>query len=79
MSEIIFADTSFLIAFYNKKDDKHPTARLLVQNLIHHRTSVAFIITDYIFDGNSSPPWCERNNFIRAFLSVRLHVVIPRN
>ena len=50
MSEIIFADTSFLIAFYNKKDDKHPTARLLVQNLIHHRTSVAFIITDYIFD-----------------------------
>ncbi|OHC06253.1 MAG: hypothetical protein A2545_02430 [Planctomycetes bacterium RIFOXYD2_FULL_41_16] len=50
MSEIIFADTSFLIAFYNKKDDKHPTARLLVQNLIHQQTSVAFIITDYIFD-----------------------------
>ena len=50
MSEIIFADISFLIAFYNKKDDKHPTARLLVQNLIHQQTSVAFIITDYIFD-----------------------------
>lgn len=50
MSEIIFADTSFLVAFYNKKDDKHSIARLLVQNFIHHQTSVAFLIIDYIFD-----------------------------
>lgn len=50
MSEIIFTDTPFLVAFYNKKDDKHSIARLLVQNFIHHQTSVAFLIIDYIFD-----------------------------
>ncbi len=50
MSEIIFADTSFLIAFYNKKDDKHSSARLLIQKLIHRQTPVSFIITDDIFD-----------------------------
>lgn len=50
MPEIIFADTSFLVAFYNKKDDKHKEARTFIQKHIDQRIPVAFVITDYIFD-----------------------------
>lgn len=50
MPEIVFADTSFLVAYYNKKDDNHETARAFIHNYIENKTRVAFIITDYIFD-----------------------------
>jgi predicted nucleic acid-binding protein len=50
MPEVIFADTSFLVAFYNRKDDRHVGARAFIQRYIADRTPVAFSITDYIFD-----------------------------
>ena len=42
----VFVDTSFLIAFYNKNDEKHFEARKFLQ--ICDKTLL--IITDYIFD-----------------------------
>ena len=50
MQEIVFADTSFLVAYHNKKDDKHKKARDFIQNYIEQQIPVIFIITDYIFD-----------------------------
>jgi predicted nucleic acid-binding protein len=50
MPEIIFADTSFLVAFHNKRDDRHKEARAFINDYIINQTPVAFIITDYIFD-----------------------------
>jgi len=50
MPEIIFADTSFLVAFHNKRDDRHKEARAFIQNYIVNRIPVAFTVTDYIFD-----------------------------
>jgi predicted nucleic acid-binding protein len=41
----MFADTSFFVAFYNKKDKNHLQARDVIRN-----TSIFFIISDYIFD-----------------------------
>ncbi len=41
----MFADTSFFVAFYNKKDKNHFEAREFIRN-----TSIFFIISDYIFD-----------------------------
>lgn len=42
----IFADTSFLVAYYNIKDENHLVARRFIQN--NHKT--IYVITDYIFD-----------------------------
>jgi len=41
----MFADTSFFVAFYNKRDKNHFQAREFIRN-----TSIFFIISDYIFD-----------------------------
>jgi len=42
----VFVDTSFLIAFYNKNDEKHFEARKFLQAC----DKTLLIITDYIFD-----------------------------
>ncbi|OQX04629.1 MAG: hypothetical protein BWK80_53375 [Desulfobacteraceae bacterium IS3] len=41
----MFADTSFFVAFYNKKDKNHFEAREFIRN-----KRIFFIISDYIFD-----------------------------
>ncbi|MBW1707828.1 MAG: type II toxin-antitoxin system VapC family toxin [Deltaproteobacteria bacterium] len=43
----VFADTSFLVAFYNKKDKNHQRARSFISE---SDKNTAFIISDYIFD-----------------------------
>jgi len=43
----IFLDTSFLVAFYNKKDKNHLSARRFISN---EDNGGAFVISDYIFD-----------------------------
>lgn len=50
MPGIVFADTSFLVAYYNKKDDKHALARTFAQDCMIRKVPIAFLITDYIFD-----------------------------
>jgi hypothetical protein len=42
----VFADTSFLVAFYNKSDANHAEARKLIQLY----DKITLIISDYIFD-----------------------------
>jgi predicted nucleic acid-binding protein len=42
----VFADTSFLVAFYNKSDGNHTKAREFMKLC----DKITFIITDYIFD-----------------------------
>lgn len=46
MSEI-FLDTSFLVAFYNRKDKDHLKARRFISEV---KEGNIFIISDYIFD-----------------------------
>lgn len=43
----IFLDTSFLVAFYNKKDKNHSKARRLIPEADKH---TGFVISDYVFD-----------------------------
>lgn len=43
----IFLDTSFLVAFYNKKDKNHSKARRLISEADKDTT---FVISDYAFD-----------------------------
>lgn len=43
----IFLDTSFLVAFYNKKDKNHLSARRFISN---EDNGGSFVISDYIFD-----------------------------
>ena len=43
----IFLDTSFLVAFYNKKDKNHSEARRLISEADKH---TSFVISDYVFD-----------------------------
>jgi len=43
----IFVDTSFLVAFYNKRDKDHQEARNFISE---SDKNIAFIISDYIFD-----------------------------
>ena len=50
MTRTFFADTSFLVAFYNVRDDNHKTARNFIAELIRKKETVRFLITDYIFD-----------------------------
>lgn len=50
MTRTFFADTSFLVAFYNVRDDNHKAARNFIADLIRKKETVRFIITDYIFD-----------------------------
>ena len=43
----IFLDTSFLVAFYNKRDQNPSRARKFI---LETETQVSFVISDYIFD-----------------------------
>ena len=44
----IFADTSFLVSFHNKKDKNHKNAKKITKTL--EGTSMLWVISDYIFD-----------------------------
>ena len=46
--EKIFVDTSFLIAYHNRKDENHEKAALWAKNIRKKR--ISFVISDYIFD-----------------------------
>lgn len=46
--EKIFLDTSFLIAYHNRKDENHEEASKWVSNIRKER--IRFVISDYIFD-----------------------------
>ncbi len=49
--EIIFADTSFLFAYYNSEDKHHHSARDYFDNVVKSQTyPLGFLLTDYIFD-----------------------------
>jgi predicted nucleic acid-binding protein len=50
MTRTFFADTSFLVAFYNAHDDHHREARAFIAGLIELEERAEFFITDYIFD-----------------------------
>ncbi len=50
MTQTFFADTSFLVAFYNTRDDHHPQARTFIAGLSESEDPSEFLITDYIFD-----------------------------
>jgi len=46
--EKIFLDTSFLIAYHNRKDENHEKVARWVRNIRKER--ISFLISDYIFD-----------------------------
>jgi len=46
----VFLDTSFLIAYHNKKDQNHRTAAICYNDLKRSIPKPRFITTDYIFD-----------------------------
>jgi uncharacterized protein len=47
---IIFLDTSFIIAFYNKKDKNHAGARGILKRTLEKNQNTKFVFSDYIFD-----------------------------
>lgn len=59
MKQTFFADTSFLVAFYNKDDDRHKQVRIFMGELIADKTDANFIITDYIFDETLTTILCR--------------------
>lgn len=46
--EKIFLDTSFLIAYHNRKDENHDKVAIWARNIRKER--ISFVISDYIFD-----------------------------
>ena len=50
MTQTFFTDTSFLVAFYNTRDDHHQQARTFIAGLIEFEESAEFLIIYYIFD-----------------------------
>ncbi|MBI5427751.1 MAG: type II toxin-antitoxin system VapC family toxin [Nitrospinae bacterium] len=50
MTQTFFADTSFLVAFHNVRDDHHKQARGFIGKLSERKEAARFLITDYIFD-----------------------------
>ncbi len=50
MGGVIFIDTSFIIAFFNKDDDFHTDARNIIHQTMKHDPLIRFYFTDYIFD-----------------------------
>ncbi len=46
----VFLDTSFLVAYHNKKDQNHLTATICYNNLKRSISNLRFVTTDYIFD-----------------------------
>ena len=46
--EMIFLDTSFLVAYYNSDDTNHEEARKLIMTM--EGKQVRFLMSDYIFD-----------------------------
>ncbi|MHA1611383.1 MAG: type II toxin-antitoxin system VapC family toxin [Promethearchaeota archaeon] len=49
-SNKIFIDTSFIIAFFNKKDKNHPKARKIFQKSMEMDPETKFVYSDYVFD-----------------------------
>lgn len=47
--ELIFLDTSFLFAFFNRTDRYHRKAHHFFQDIISQQ-QVGWVYTDYIFD-----------------------------
>ncbi len=48
IEEVIFLDTSFLVAYYNKKDEHHKKARRWVEKVRFKK--LVLVISDYVFD-----------------------------
>lgn len=59
----VFADTSFLVAYYNKSDENHHAARDFHRN----EDDILYVITDYIFD--------EFLTVLLAMELYRLHIL----
>ncbi len=47
---LIFLDTSFLIAFFNKKDKNFDYAREIIKVSLEKDNTIKFIVSDYVFD-----------------------------
>ena len=47
---MVFLDTSFIIAFYNKKDKNYKEARKIIKKSMEKNNQTIFIYSDYIFD-----------------------------
>jgi uncharacterized protein len=52
MAEIglIFIDTSFIIAYFNKRDKYHKQARNIIQKSLEKSPNLLFTLSDYVFD-----------------------------
>ncbi|MBU1704133.1 MAG: PIN domain-containing protein [Nanoarchaeota archaeon] len=46
--ERVFCDTSFLVAYYNRRDENHAHAHRWIRSIQKSKTE--FLISDYIFD-----------------------------
>ncbi len=48
--EMIFLDTSFIVAFFNNKDKNYKQARTIIKETMEINSQILFVYTDYIFD-----------------------------
>ena len=48
--KMIFLDTSFIIAFFNKKDKNFTKAREIIRNTMEKSKNTLYVYSDYIFD-----------------------------
>lgn len=48
MDDSIFLDTSFIIAYYNSRDENHNKAETIMKKVLNNKNEI--IINDYIFD-----------------------------
>lgn len=73
MQKIIFADTSFLVAYHNKRDDKHTEARAFIKKHIDNQIPVVFIITDYIFDETVTTIMKQGGKTLAVDIAIRIY------
>ncbi len=48
--EMIFLDTSFIVAFFNTKDKNYIQARTIIKETMEINPNTLFVYSDYIFD-----------------------------
>lgn len=60
----IFLDTSFIIAYYNSRDQNHSKAELIMKKILNEENDI--IINDYIFDECANVLLIRLKNFSKV-------------
>lgn len=62
---MIFLDTSFIVAFYNVRDENHAKAKNLMPDIVNYKYGPLYI-SDYVFDETVTVVFIRLRNLRRA-------------